>query len=130
MENHDLYSKIDNYINDTVKEAVQNALQALVRECIRGLQHEHATLYDALEVSMDHENKEEFIEATTKSRKRHCDDQDPPPPPPKNSDQSKKKRQDYDASALKQPQAQTSSAWKTSNTREAPSSSFKQKTAR
>ncbi|GJY68260.1 hypothetical protein Tco_0471242 [Tanacetum coccineum] len=26
MENHDLYSKIDNYVNDVIKEAVQNAL--------------------------------------------------------------------------------------------------------
>ncbi|GKG31847.1 hypothetical protein Tco_0426797, partial [Tanacetum coccineum] len=26
LENHDLYSKIDNYVNETVKEAVHNAL--------------------------------------------------------------------------------------------------------
>ncbi|GJR30973.1 hypothetical protein Tco_1107205 [Tanacetum coccineum] len=73
-------------------------------------QPEHAALYDALEASMDRENREEFIEATTKSRKRRRDDQDPPSPPPKDSDQSKKKRHDSDASASKQPQAQTSSA--------------------
>ncbi|GKG50981.1 hypothetical protein Tco_0539105, partial [Tanacetum coccineum] len=30
LENHDLYSKIDNYINETVKEAVHNAHQALI----------------------------------------------------------------------------------------------------
>ncbi|GJS12943.1 hypothetical protein Tco_0407415 [Tanacetum coccineum] len=117
LENHDLYSKIDNYVNETVKEAVQNALQAPV------------PLYDSLEESMDRENREEFIKETTKSCKRRRDDQDPPPPPPKDSDQSKKKRHDSDASASKQPQAQTSSAWKTSDTREAPSSSSKQKTA-
>ncbi|GJS81964.1 hypothetical protein Tco_0748505 [Tanacetum coccineum] len=51
------------------------------------------------------------------------------PPPPKDSDQSKNKRHDSDASALKQPQVQKSSAWKTSCTREAPSSSSKQKSA-
>ncbi|GJW43880.1 hypothetical protein Tco_0072679 [Tanacetum coccineum] len=79
----------------------------------------------ALEVSMDHENREEFIEAIAKSRKRLHDDQDPPPPPPKDSDQNKKKRHDSDASASKQPQAQTSLAWKTFDIREAPSSSTK-----
>nr|GEX30724.1 hypothetical protein [Tanacetum cinerariifolium] len=91
-------------------------------------QPKHAALYEALEVSMDHDNKDEFIEATIKSRKRHRDDQDPPPPPLKDSNQSKKKRQDSDASASKQPQAQTSSAWKTFDIREARSSSSKQKT--
>ncbi|GKB01199.1 hypothetical protein Tco_0829243 [Tanacetum coccineum] len=130
----------------TVKEAIQNALQALVNERFRELsefemkeilhdrmfesgsyrsQSEHAALYDALEVSMDRENREEFIDATAKSRKRRRDNQDPPPPPSKDSDQNKKKRHDSDASASKQSQAQTSSAWKTSNTREAPSSSSK-----
>ncbi|GKE05020.1 hypothetical protein Tco_1397038 [Tanacetum coccineum] len=108
MENHDLYSKIDNYANETP---------------------EHAALYDALEVFMYRENIEEFIKATAKSRKRFHDDQDPPSPPPKDSDQSKTKWHDYDTSTSKQPQAQTSSAWKTSDTREAPSSSSKQKTA-
>ncbi|GJY55950.1 hypothetical protein Tco_0455065 [Tanacetum coccineum] len=78
---------------------------------------------------MDRDNKEEFIEATAKSRKRRHDDQDPPPPPLKDSDQSKKKRHDSDVSTSKQPQAQTSLAWNTFDTREAPSSSSKQKTA-
>ncbi|GKG56456.1 hypothetical protein Tco_0579780, partial [Tanacetum coccineum] len=64
----------------------------------------------------------------TKSRKRRRDDHDPPPPPPKDSDKSKKKRHDFDAMASRQPQAQTPSAWKTSDTRKAPSSSSKQKT--
>ncbi|GJT51111.1 hypothetical protein Tco_0977268 [Tanacetum coccineum] len=75
LENHDLYSKIDNYVNETP---------------------EHAALYDALEASMDRENREEFIETTAKSRKRRRDDQDPPPPPLKDSDQSKNKRHDSD----------------------------------
>ncbi|GJZ66833.1 hypothetical protein Tco_0630073, partial [Tanacetum coccineum] len=64
---------------------------------------EHTALYDALELSIDHENREEFNEATAKSRKRCCDDQDPPTPPPKGSNESKKKRNDSDASASKQP---------------------------
>ncbi|GJR00948.1 hypothetical protein Tco_0523932 [Tanacetum coccineum] len=138
LENHDLYSKIDNYVNETIKEAIQNALQALVHERFKELsefemkeilrdrmfksgsyisQPKHATLYDALEVSMDRNNREEFIEATVKSYKRRRDDQDPPPPPPKDSDKSKKKGHDSDASASKQPQAQTSLAWKTSDIR-------------
>ncbi|GJS00817.1 hypothetical protein Tco_0317325 [Tanacetum coccineum] len=79
------------------------------------------------EASMDRENKEEFMDATTKSCKRRHDDQDPHPPPLKDSDKSKKKRHDSDASTSQQPQAQTSSAWKTTNTKEAPSSSSKQK---
>ncbi|GJZ86207.1 hypothetical protein Tco_0657817 [Tanacetum coccineum] len=69
------------------------------------------------------------LNLATRSRKRRHDDQDPSLPPLKDSDQSKKKRHDSDASASKQPQAQTSSAWKTSNIIEAPSSSSKQKIA-
>nr|GEY30467.1 hypothetical protein [Tanacetum cinerariifolium] len=64
---------------------------------------EHTALYDALELSMDRKNKEEFKEATAKSPKRRHDDQDPPPPPPKDSDQIKKKMYDSDASDSKQP---------------------------
>ncbi|GJW44176.1 hypothetical protein Tco_0072975 [Tanacetum coccineum] len=52
---------------------------------------ENSALYEALESSMDHENREEFLETTAKSRKRY--------------------------------------PWKTSDTREAPSISSKQKTA-
>ncbi|GJS18099.1 retrovirus-related pol polyprotein from transposon TNT 1-94 [Tanacetum coccineum] len=108
LENHDLYSKIDKYVNDVIKEAVHNALQAPICERFRDLSEfemkeilrdrmfksgsyrshpNHAALYEALELSMDRENKEEFIEATAKSCKRRRDDQDPPPPPPKDSDQ-------------------------------------------
>ncbi|GJS09049.1 hypothetical protein Tco_0365845 [Tanacetum coccineum] len=150
LENHDLYSKFDKYINENVKEAIQDALQAPVHEHFRELsefemkeillyrmfksnsyrsQPEHTTLYETLEASMDCENREEFMDVTAKSRKRRRDDQDPPPPPPKDSDQSKKKRHDSDASASQQPQAQTSLAWKSSDTREAPSSSSQHKTA-
>ncbi|GKE37708.1 hypothetical protein Tco_1461113 [Tanacetum coccineum] len=66
---------------------------------------DHAALYEALEASMDRVNREEFVEAASKSRKRRRDDQNPPPPPPKDSDQNKKKRHDSDASASTQPQA-------------------------
>nr|GEW35662.1 retrotransposon protein, putative, unclassified [Tanacetum cinerariifolium] len=69
----------------------------------------------------------EFLEATTKSLNRRHDDHDPHPPAP-NSDQAKKKRHDSNASAPYKPQAQTSSAWMTIDTRDAPSSSSKQKT--
>ncbi|GJU86748.1 hypothetical protein Tco_1294294 [Tanacetum coccineum] len=144
--NHDLYSKINKYANDVVKEAIHNAHQALIRERFRDLSEfemkeilhdrmvetgsyrspsDHAALYEALELSMDHENREEFIEETAKSCKRRRDDQDPPPPPLKDSDQSKKKRHDSDASASKQSPVQKSSAWNTSNTRESPSNSSK-----
>nr|GEU30136.1 hypothetical protein [Tanacetum cinerariifolium] len=57
---------------------------------------ENAALYDALEVFVDRENREEFNEAIAKSRKRCRDDQEPPPPPLKGSDQIKKKRHDSD----------------------------------
>ncbi|GJR70436.1 hypothetical protein Tco_0016501 [Tanacetum coccineum] len=150
LENHDLYLKIDKYINEVVKEAFHNAHQAPFCERYRDLSGfemkeiiydrmfesgsyrshpEHTTLYEALKASMDRENMEEFNEEMAKSRKRRCDDQDPPPPPPKDSDQSKKKRHDSDALDSKQPSVQTSPAWKTSDTREAPSSSSKQKSA-
>ncbi|GKG21399.1 hypothetical protein Tco_0383994, partial [Tanacetum coccineum] len=55
-----------------------------------------------------------------KSRKRRCDDQDPHLPPP-DSDPSKKRRHST------QPPTPQSSAWKTSDTREASSSSPRQK---
>nr|GEW14924.1 hypothetical protein [Tanacetum cinerariifolium] len=64
---------------------------------------EHTALYDALMLSIDHENREEFKEAAAKSRKRRHDDQDPLSPPPKDFDQRKKKRHDLDTSDLKQP---------------------------
>ncbi|GJT93471.1 hypothetical protein Tco_1082316, partial [Tanacetum coccineum] len=144
LENHDLYSKIEKYVNEAVKESFHNALQAPIRERFRDLSEfemkeilrdrmfkcgsyrshpEHTTLYEVLEASMDRENREEFNEEMAKSRKRKRDDQDPPPPPPKDSDRSKNKKHDSDASASKQPPVQKSSAWKTSDTRGAPSSS-------
>nr|GEU85959.1 hypothetical protein [Tanacetum cinerariifolium] len=104
-------SMIDKYVNEVVKEVVHCTLQAPLYERFRDLSEfemkeifhdwmfesgsyrshlEHKALYDALELSMDHENREDFKEVTAKSLKK-------------------------------------SSAWKTSNTREAPSSSSKKK---
>ncbi|GJT26066.1 hypothetical protein Tco_0906341 [Tanacetum coccineum] len=107
LENHDLYSKIDKQVNKVVKEAVHDALQAPILDRFRDLSNvqmkeilhdrmfesgsykshpDHKALYKALEVSMDRDNREEFIEAKDKSRKRRHDDRYPPPPPPKDSD--------------------------------------------
>ncbi|GKF85821.1 hypothetical protein Tco_0253648 [Tanacetum coccineum] len=84
LENHDLYSKFDKYINENVKEVVQEALQAPVHKRFRELSEfemkeilydmmlesgsyrslpEHTALYEALEASMDRENREEFMDA-------------------------------------------------------------------
>nr|GEY47449.1 hypothetical protein [Tanacetum cinerariifolium] len=119
LENHDLYSKIYKYINEVVKEAVHNALQAPIRKRFRDLSGfemkeilrdwmfksgsyrsypEHTTLYEALEAYMNRENMDEFNEEMAKS-------------------------------PSKQPLIQKSSAWKTFDTREAPSSSSKRKHA-
>ncbi|GKF42850.1 hypothetical protein Tco_0126192, partial [Tanacetum coccineum] len=68
-------------------------------------QPKHVALYKALEASMIHDNKDEFLEETIKSCKGHRDDQDPPQAPPKDSDQSKKSRHESDASGSKQPLA-------------------------
>ncbi|GKC95055.1 hypothetical protein Tco_1160497 [Tanacetum coccineum] len=145
LELRDLPHKINQTVNDVVKEAVHVAFQAPLRERFRELPEadmkeilhqrmfetgtyksllEHVALYEALEASMERANREGFFAEKDKSRKRRRDDQDPPPPP--DSDLSKKKRHDSDASGSKQPPAPQFLAWKTSDTREAPSSSSKQ----
>nr|GFB30667.1 hypothetical protein [Tanacetum cinerariifolium] len=117
LKNHDMYSKVDKYVNEVVKEVVHNALQAPILECFRDLSEfemkeilhdwifksgsyrshsKHTTLYEALEASMDRENREEFNEEMAKCRKRHRDDRDPPLPPLKDSDRSKNKKHDFD----------------------------------
>nr|GEW15366.1 hypothetical protein [Tanacetum cinerariifolium] len=104
LEHHDLYSNIDKQVNEVVKEAVHNALQASLHERFRDLSEfqmkeilhgrmlesgsyrshpDHTTLYEAFKISMQRENNNEINEALTTSRKRHRDDQDPPPPPTK-----------------------------------------------
>nr|GEW70577.1 hypothetical protein [Tanacetum cinerariifolium] len=116
LENHDLYSKIDKQVNEVIKEAVHNTLQAPLSERFR-------------DFTMQHDNNDELHESLATSHKRLCDDQDPPLPPPKDSDQSKKKKQDSDASASEYPLVQTSLACKTPDIRKAPSSSSKQNPA-
>ncbi|GKD72629.1 hypothetical protein Tco_1330911, partial [Tanacetum coccineum] len=69
--------------------------------------------------------RDKFFAEKDKSLKRRCDDQDPPPPLP-DSDPSKKRRHASDASGSLQPPTPQSSAWKTSDTRGALSSSSKQ----
>ncbi|GJT92514.1 hypothetical protein Tco_1081359 [Tanacetum coccineum] len=123
LENHDLIRRLTNTLMRPLKKLF-TMLSKL--QFVNTLDIYHAALYEALELSMDSENREEFIEATAKYRKRRCDDQDPPQTPPKDSDQSKKKGHDIDASASKQPPVHKSSAWKTFDTREAPFGSFKQ----
>ncbi|GJR73776.1 hypothetical protein Tco_0086141 [Tanacetum coccineum] len=143
----DLPHKINQIVNEVVKEAVHVALQASLRDRFRELPEvdmkeiihqrmfesgtykslpEHVALYKALEASIERANRDEFFAKKDKSRKRRHDDQDPPPPPP-DSDPSKKRRHAYDASGSTQPPAPQSLAWKTSDTREAPSSSSRQK---
>ncbi|GJV50475.1 hypothetical protein Tco_1440687 [Tanacetum coccineum] len=101
-----------------LQDKTVQALQAPLRERFRDLSE--ADMKEILRDRMD-----EFLEATAKSRKRRRDDQDPPLP---YSDQGKKKKHDSNSSASHQPQAQMPSAWKTTDIRDVPSSSSKQKT--
>ncbi|GJV43041.1 hypothetical protein Tco_1427577 [Tanacetum coccineum] len=117
LELRDLPHKIDQTINEVVKEAVHVALQAPLRDRFRDLPEvdmkeilhqrmfengsykslpEHVALYEALEASMEH--------------------------------QSKKTRHDSNAAVSTQSQVQSSSAWQTSDTRDTPSGSSKKKT--
>ncbi|GJY80642.1 hypothetical protein Tco_0493393 [Tanacetum coccineum] len=114
LEHHDLYSKIDKQVNEVVKEAVHNALQAPLYERSRDLSEfqmkeilhdrmfktgsyishpDHTTLYEALEAFLQRENNAELHKALTTSRKRCRDDQDPPPSSLKDSDRSIKKNE-------------------------------------
>ncbi|GJS79813.1 hypothetical protein Tco_0729694 [Tanacetum coccineum] len=107
LELRDLPHKIDETVNEAVKEAVQITIQAPLKESFRDLSEadmkeilhdrmfkngtyqsltERVALYEALEASMEHDNRDEFLAKKDKS-----------------------------------------STWKTSNTRESPSSSSKQK---
>ncbi|GKC47793.1 hypothetical protein Tco_1065515 [Tanacetum coccineum] len=108
LELRDLPYKIDETVNEAVKEAVQIELQAPLKERFRDLseanmkeilhdwmfesgsyrsQPEHVALYEALEASMERDNRDEFLAEKDKSRKRCQDDQDPPSPPTKESEQ-------------------------------------------
>ncbi|GJV24965.1 hypothetical protein Tco_1377660 [Tanacetum coccineum] len=126
LELRDLPYKIDEIVRETVKEAVQVALQAPLRVHFKDLPEadmkemlhqrmfetgsykslpEHVALYEALEASMERVQRDEFLAEKDKSWKRRHDDQDPSSPPPKDLDQNKKKRHDSDASGSKQPPA-------------------------
>ncbi|GJV69956.1 hypothetical protein Tco_1485465 [Tanacetum coccineum] len=85
---------------------------------------EHIVLYEALEASMARAQREKFLAEKDKSRKRRRNDQDLPPPP-SYLDLSKRRRHDTGTSGSSLPQAPQSSAWKKSDTRDAPSSSSK-----
>ncbi|GKB01901.1 hypothetical protein Tco_0829945 [Tanacetum coccineum] len=121
LELRDLPNKIDEAVPDMKEILHQWMFESGTYKSLP----EHVALYEALEASIERANRDEFLAEKDKSRKRHCDDQDPPPPPP-DSDLSKKKRHDSDASGSSQPPAPQSYAWKTSDTKEAPSSSSKQ----
>ncbi|GJU67835.1 hypothetical protein Tco_1254094 [Tanacetum coccineum] len=148
LELRDLPHMINQTVNEVFKEAVHVALQAPIRDRFRELPKadmkeilhqqifksgtykslpEHVALFEALEESMKHANKDEFFLEKDKSRKRRRDDQDPPPLP--DSDPSKKRIHTSDASGSIQPPASQSSAWKNFDTREAPCGSSRQKSA-
>nr|GEV61155.1 E-beta-farnesene synthase [Tanacetum cinerariifolium] len=91
--------KINQTVNEVVKEAVHIDFQAPIRDRFRELPEA-----DMKEIPHQRMFKSDL-------------------------DLGKKKRHDYDASGSKQPPALQSSAWKTSDTREAPSSSSKQQSA-
>ncbi|GKB99280.1 hypothetical protein Tco_0985417 [Tanacetum coccineum] len=111
LELRDLPYKIDETVCETIKEAVQVALQAPLRDRFRYLSEEdkkemlhqrmfkngsykslleHVALYEALESSIERAQRDEFLAEKDKLCKRCRNDQDPPPPPP-DSDLSKKK---------------------------------------
>nr|GEV43172.1 hypothetical protein [Tanacetum cinerariifolium] len=133
----DAFTFRDQFINDKSTEEepgkanVETKVESMVTAPIQQASShpDHSTLYEALELSMQRKNNDELHAELTRSRKRCRDDQDPPSPPPKDSDRSKKKKHDSNVSTSKQPLVQKSLAWKTFNTREASSSSSKQKTA-
>ncbi|GKB34407.1 hypothetical protein Tco_0879349 [Tanacetum coccineum] len=101
LELRDMPHKIDKAVCENVKEAVQIALQAPLRERFRDLPEadmkemlhqrmfengsyqsllEHIALYEALEASMERVQRDKFFAERDKSHKRRRDDQDPPPP--------------------------------------------------
>nr|GEV91198.1 histone deacetylase 14 [Tanacetum cinerariifolium] len=106
-------------IDEAVKEAVQIALQAPLKERFKDLSE--ADMKEIL-----HDRMDKFLAEKDKSQKTRRDEQDPPLPLP-DSDLNKTKRHDSDASGSKQPPAPQPSGWKTFDSREAPSSSSKKK---
>ncbi|GKD31859.1 hypothetical protein Tco_1242637, partial [Tanacetum coccineum] len=132
LELRDLPHKINEPVCENVKEAVQIALQDPLRDRFSYLSEEdmkemlHQRMFKTGSYkSLPEHIRDEFLAEKDRSRKRCRDDQDPPPPPP-DSDLSKRRRHDTGASGSLQPQSPQSSAWKKSDTRDAPSSSSKQ----
>ncbi|GJZ42437.1 hypothetical protein Tco_0589323 [Tanacetum coccineum] len=91
LELRDLPHKIDETINEAVKEAIQIVLQAPLKEHFRDLseadmkeiihdrmfesgtyrsQPEHVALYEALEASIERDNRDEFLAKKDKSSKQ------------------------------------------------------------
>nr|GEV68063.1 hypothetical protein [Tanacetum cinerariifolium] len=116
LKHHDLYSKIEKQVNEVFKEIIHNALQAPLRERFRNLSEFQmkGILHDQMFESNSYRSHP-YHTTLYKALK--------------DSDRSKKKKHDFDVSASKQPPVQKSSALKTSDSREAPSSSSKQKLA-
>ncbi|GJT87265.1 retrovirus-related pol polyprotein from transposon TNT 1-94 [Tanacetum coccineum] len=116
LEVRDLPYKINEVVHENVKEVVQIALQAPIRDRFKDLPEEdmkeilHQRMFESAQ-------RDEFLAKS--------DDQDPPPPSP-DLDLSKRRRHDTGASGSSLPPAPQSSAWKKSDTRDAPSSSSKQ----
>ncbi|GJU31847.1 putative reverse transcriptase domain-containing protein [Tanacetum coccineum] len=103
LELQDLPHKINQTVNEVVKEVVYLALQSPLKDRFRELPEadmkeilhqrmfesgtykslpEYVALYEALEASMKLTNRDELFSKKDKSRKRRRNDQDPPPPPP------------------------------------------------
>ncbi|GKB37582.1 hypothetical protein Tco_0882524 [Tanacetum coccineum] len=134
LELRDLPHKIDETVCENVKEAVQIALQAPLIDCFRDLPEAdlkemfHQRMFEIGSKCFTNgclKVRDEFIAEKDKSQKRRRDDQDPPSSPLKDTYQNKKRRHTSKASGSTQPPASQSSAWKTFDTREAPSSSSK-----
>nr|GEU54546.1 hypothetical protein [Tanacetum cinerariifolium] len=146
LELRDFSHKIDEVVQEKVKEAVQITLQAPLRDCSKDMSKEdmkemlhqrmfkngsyklvleHIALYEALKENMEWAQRDEFLAEKDKSCKRRRDDQDPPPPPSE-TDLCKWRRHVTGTFGSSQRQASQSSAWKNSNTRDAPLSSSKQ----
>nr|GEX96706.1 hypothetical protein [Tanacetum cinerariifolium] len=109
-------SALEQIFNEVVKEAVQTVLQAPLRECFKDLSKSdikeilHQRMFESgsHKVHHDHESLYHALEMLMDHDNQEAL---------------------YETLTTSQPQAQTSSTWKTSNIRKAPSSSSKQKTA-
>ncbi|GJR18413.1 hypothetical protein Tco_0966940 [Tanacetum coccineum] len=118
LELRDLPHKINEAVRENVKEVVQVALQAPLQDSFRDLSEEdmkemlHQRMFETCSYKsiLEHITLYEALEASMKRAQR--DD--------------KRRRHNAGASGSSQPQAPQSSAWKKSDTRDAPSSSSKQ----